>query len=164
MICHKSLKAKSEEKMKRKQAAAAARAERKKQRASRSKGGHLVYVKEPEGYVRQGRHGKSLVLQGSQVDKSKIYCGYYTRYGKWPYTMFSKYYTHQYNTVQFFEKENARMAKSVHLSMIDLIEPSVQDTSKRNVPNQHICACYPTVLYQKSCLIALTSKEVNASE
>lgn len=50
---------------------------------SRSKGGHLVYVKEPDGYVRQGRHGKSLVLQGSQKDKSQMYCGYYTRYGKW---------------------------------------------------------------------------------
>ncbi|KAJ2956972.1 hypothetical protein NQZ79_g7225 [Umbelopsis isabellina] len=81
----KALKAKSEEKLKRKQVAAAARAERKKKRTSRSKGGHLVYVKEPEGYVRQGRHGKSLVLQGNQIDKSKVYCGYYTRYEIMPH-------------------------------------------------------------------------------
>lgn len=43
----------------------------------------MVYVKEPDGYVRQGRHGKSLVLQGNQKDKSKMYCGYFTRYGKY---------------------------------------------------------------------------------
>ncbi|KAG2187664.1 hypothetical protein INT44_005354 [Umbelopsis vinacea] len=55
---------------------------KKKKKISRSKGGHMVYVKEPEGYVRQGRHGKSLVLNGNQKDKSKMYCGYFTRYGK----------------------------------------------------------------------------------
>ena len=43
----------------------------------------MVYVKEPDGYVRQGRHGKSLVLQGNQKDKSKMYCGYFTRYGNY---------------------------------------------------------------------------------
>ena len=63
-------------------AAAQTEERRKKKKVSRSKGGHLVYVKEPDGYVRQGRHGKSLVLQGTQTDKSKMYCGYFTRYGK----------------------------------------------------------------------------------
>lgn len=163
MLRHQSLKAKSEEKLKRKQAAAVARAERKKKRTSRSKGGHLVYVKEPEGYVRQGRHGKSLVLQGNQMDKSKVYCGYYTRYGKWHCILFIRYEIKLPETVKT-SKENARMAKCVPLNMTDLIEPSVQDTCKRNVQNQHICAFYPTALYQKSCPIALIFKEVNASE
>lgn len=39
----------------------------------------MVFVRGPEGYVRQGPNGKSLVLKSKRV--SRRYCGHYTRYG-----------------------------------------------------------------------------------
>lgn len=49
----------------------------------RSKGGNMVFTREPEGYVRQGIHGKSLILN-TQAKKKPRYCGFFTRYGKCP--------------------------------------------------------------------------------
>ncbi|GAA5800017.1 hypothetical protein EDC94DRAFT_597376 [Helicostylum pulchrum] len=46
------------------------------------KGGNMVFTRGPEGYVRQGRSGKSLVL--STQAKKPRYCGFFTRYGKCP--------------------------------------------------------------------------------
>jgi hypothetical protein len=49
------------------------------------KGGNMVFVRGPEGYVRQGRSGKSLVLNSHKKTlKKPRYCGFYTRYGKCP--------------------------------------------------------------------------------
>lgn len=46
----------------------------------RSKNGNMVFVREPEGYVRQGRSGKSLVLKTKQM--TRRHCGLFTRYGR----------------------------------------------------------------------------------
>ncbi|KAL9537501.1 hypothetical protein MBANPS3_011721 [Mucor bainieri] len=47
--------------------------------------GNMVFVRGPEGYVRQGRSGKSLVLNSHKgAIKKPRYCGFYTRYGKCP--------------------------------------------------------------------------------
>lgn len=46
---------------------------------ARSRKGNMVFVRGPEGYVRQGPNGKSLVLKSKRV--SRRYCGHYTRYG-----------------------------------------------------------------------------------
>ncbi|KAI8354671.1 hypothetical protein BD560DRAFT_484485 [Blakeslea trispora] len=48
----------------------------------RGKGGHLVYTREPEGYVRHGP--SSLVLKNTLRPKKKRTCGFFTRYGKCP--------------------------------------------------------------------------------
>ncbi|KAI8393823.1 uncharacterized protein BYT42DRAFT_640945 [Radiomyces spectabilis] len=53
-----------------------------KKRHVRSKKGNMVLMREPEGYTRQGRSGKSLVLNTKKMQKQ--YCGFYTRYGKCP--------------------------------------------------------------------------------
>lgn len=58
---------------------ATARVKQKKP-SQRSKGGNMVFTRGPEGYVRQGRSGKSLVLR-TQTKKER-YCGFFTRYGK----------------------------------------------------------------------------------
>jgi hypothetical protein len=57
---------------------------RKKQQQLRGKGGNMVFTREPEGYIRQGRSGKSLVLNTRRKEKKPRYCGFYTRYGKCP--------------------------------------------------------------------------------
>ncbi|KAL7318614.1 hypothetical protein PS15m_001835 [Mucor circinelloides] len=47
--------------------------------------GNMVFVRGPEGYVRQGRSGKSLVLNShKRTIKKPRYCGFFTRYGKCP--------------------------------------------------------------------------------
>lgn len=47
--------------------------------------GNMVFVRGPEGYVRQGRSGKSLVLNSHKgAIKKPRYCGFFTRYGKCP--------------------------------------------------------------------------------
>lgn len=52
---------------------------------TRNKKGNMVFVRGPEGYVRQGRTGKSLVLNSHKKTlKKPRYCGFYTRYGKCP--------------------------------------------------------------------------------
>ncbi|KAI7908089.1 uncharacterized protein BX663DRAFT_492947 [Cokeromyces recurvatus] len=51
----------------------------------RHKKGNMVFKRGPEGYVRQGRTGKSLVLNSRTTTiKKPRYCGFYTRYGKCP--------------------------------------------------------------------------------
>lgn len=50
--------------------------------AIKRKGGNMVFTRGLEGYVRQGRSGKSLVL--STQAKKPRYCGFFTRYGKCP--------------------------------------------------------------------------------
>ena len=45
----------------------------------------MVFVRGPEGYVRQGPNGKSLVLKSKRV--TRRYCGHYTRYGIYIYLM-----------------------------------------------------------------------------
>lgn len=58
---------------------------KRKKLATRSKSGNMVFKREPEGYVRQGRSGKSLVLNTQRkVLKKPRYCGFFTRYGKCP--------------------------------------------------------------------------------
>ncbi|KAI9271639.1 hypothetical protein BDA99DRAFT_534127 [Phascolomyces articulosus] len=54
----------------------------KKVKPQRSKRGNMILVREPEGYVRQGRTGKSLVLKTKRVIRR--YCGMFTRYGVCP--------------------------------------------------------------------------------
>ncbi|CEP10846.1 hypothetical protein [Parasitella parasitica] len=47
--------------------------------------GNMVFVRGPEGYVRQGRSGKSLVLNTHRCSIKKLRnCGFFTRYGKCP--------------------------------------------------------------------------------
>lgn len=47
--------------------------------------GNMVFVRGPEGYVRQGRSGKSLILNThKRTIKKPRYCGFFTRYGKCP--------------------------------------------------------------------------------
>lgn len=46
---------------------------------ARSRKGNMVFVRGPEGYIRQGPNGKSLVLKSKRV--TRRYCGHYTRYG-----------------------------------------------------------------------------------
>lgn len=57
----------------------------KKLQRQRTKGGNMVFKREPEGYIRQGRSGKSLVLNTQKAKlKKPRYCGFFTRYGKCP--------------------------------------------------------------------------------
>ncbi|KAI9483455.1 MAG: hypothetical protein EXX96DRAFT_536790 [Benjaminiella poitrasii] len=54
-------------------------------RTHRHRKGNMVFIRGPEGYVRQGRTGKSLVLNSRTTTvKKPRYCGFYTRYGKCP--------------------------------------------------------------------------------
>ena len=53
----------------------------KKVKPQRSKRGNMILVREPEGYVRQGRSGKSLVLKTKRTVR-RSNCGMFTRYGK----------------------------------------------------------------------------------
>ncbi|KAI8644799.1 hypothetical protein BD408DRAFT_441556 [Parasitella parasitica] len=47
--------------------------------------GNMVFIRGPEGYVRQGRSGKSLVLSTHRRSiKKPRHCGFFTRYGKCP--------------------------------------------------------------------------------
>lgn len=59
----------------------------------RSKQGNMVYVPVPQsdGYVRQGKAGKTLVLKDKQ-QKTKTYCGIYTRYGMYDEPSFSSFF------------------------------------------------------------------------
>lgn len=50
---------------------------------ARSRKGNMVFVRGPEGYIRQGPNGKSLVLKSKRV--TRRYCGHYTRYGIYDY-------------------------------------------------------------------------------
>ncbi|KAI9311402.1 hypothetical protein BX666DRAFT_1842144, partial [Dichotomocladium elegans] len=51
-------------------------------RVQRSKKGNMILVRDPDGYIRQGPSGKSLVLKSKRAIKR--YCGLFTRYGKCP--------------------------------------------------------------------------------
>ncbi|KAG2219804.1 hypothetical protein INT45_001136 [Circinella minor] len=55
----------------------------KKVKPQRSKRGNMVLVREPEGYIRQGRSGKSLVLKTKRLIR-RSNCGMFTRYGVCP--------------------------------------------------------------------------------
>lgn len=54
----------------------------KRKKIARTRRGNMTLTREPEGYERQGRSGKSLVLK---TQKRKKYCGFFTRYGKCPF-------------------------------------------------------------------------------
>ncbi|KAI8076357.1 uncharacterized protein BX664DRAFT_270981 [Halteromyces radiatus] len=54
----------------------------KKKKVRYKKRGNAVYIRQPDGYERQGIHGKTLVLKDSQ--QGKRYCGTFTRYGTCP--------------------------------------------------------------------------------
>jgi hypothetical protein len=56
----------------------------RRKKIERSQGGNMVFTRGPEGYVRQGRSGKSLVLNTQRTVKKPRYCGFFTRYGKCP--------------------------------------------------------------------------------
>ncbi|CAO3645785.1 unnamed protein product [Cunninghamella echinulata] len=57
-----------------------------KRKNLRSIKGNMILIREPEGYERQGKHGKTLVNK-TTVSKQRLkiqYCGTFTRYGKCP--------------------------------------------------------------------------------
>ncbi|KAI8967836.1 hypothetical protein BDF20DRAFT_899508 [Mycotypha africana] len=67
--------------------AAAAAAAQKPLRRGLNGGPNKVFIRQPEGYVRQGRSGRSLVLNAhkSALRRRKPrYCGFYTRFGRCP--------------------------------------------------------------------------------
>ncbi|CAO3628176.1 unnamed protein product [Cunninghamella blakesleeana] len=58
-----------------------------KRKNIRSNKGNMVLIREPEGYERHGKHGKTLVNKATVLkqQQNKIpYCGIFTRYGKCP--------------------------------------------------------------------------------